>query len=234
MPTRTRCTSETVSHRSASNAFVANNPAVATIWSGSFNVPFPLMAHFITEHEAIFGDAVDEASSPVVQSPYSASSSPVDQPSGPSMSDLRSPRKQMFSDLATPAAGQSQFPDNISSRLQPSGQSQQISHQQHQPSTVPQQTYRSFQPIHPSGADQGFGGSLNAALAPTTTLPSNAPSSLQTLKSAETTKEIKKARRESGLKNLISAPLSPPPDLEGKRKSSMGRLRELAGGKEDR
>lgn len=179
------------------------------------------MVLFITSHDAIFGDALDEASSPVIQS---LNDSPSDS-SNMSMGDLRSPRKQMFTDLATPAPNQSSFgadagpgrneyhvPDTGSTPSPPSTSS-----------SAPQQTYRSFQPIQPPGADQGF-GSLNAALAPS---PGG-----QSARN-DSPKDPRKNKRESGVRNLtISPPMSP--GLHDKRKSSMSRLREMAGLREER
>lgn len=182
------------------------------------------MVLFITEHEAIFGDAMDEASSPVVQSlgnPTNGDSS------GMSMSDLRSPRKQMFTDLATPGPTQTSFQQDQPGfgRPQQPIAAQSYGFSSMNASVAPQQNYRPYQPIQPPGADQGF-GSLNAALAPAGS-PGTSP-----LRNTELSKELKKARRESGLKNLISAPMSP--SLDGKRKSSMGRIREMAGFKDER
>lgn len=184
------------------------------------------MVLFITEHEAIFGDAMDEASSPVVQS--LANSSNGDS-SGMSMSDLRSPRKQMFTDLATPGPTQTSFQQDQQAygRTQPLNTPQAYGLSSMNASAAPQQNYRPYAPIQPPGADQGF-GSLNAALAPS---PAGSPAA-SPLRNTELSKELKKARRESGLKNLISPPMSP--SLDGKRKSSMPRIREMAGFKDDR
>lgn len=73
---------------------------VGIVFAPTLNVPAPLINSFVEDQEMIFGEPIEEAELPALQSSYQQSST---------SSDLRSPRKQMFSDLPSPAYNQTQF-----------------------------------------------------------------------------------------------------------------------------
>lgn len=116
---------------------------VGIVFAPTLNVPGPLISSFVEDSAAIFGEPVDEATSPI--------SSVQSAPQTASSTDLRSPRKQMFTDLPTPAYNQTHF--------QPLGGS-------HGGSPATNDT--GMIPMHPTYqmAPQGDGGygSLNDAL----------------------------------------------------------------------
>jgi RalA-binding protein 1 len=128
---------------------------VGIVFAPTLNIPAPLISLFLSDYDFIFGDPIDEASSPIQEIIITA----------PEASDaIRSPRRQMFSDLPTPAYNETSF--------------------QHPPNSFPMSGNAAqpadydtgFIPLHPSYeppsypqpmAGDGF-GSLNGALQPGT------------------------------------------------------------------
>ncbi|KAF2717171.1 hypothetical protein K431DRAFT_161386 [Polychaeton citri CBS 116435] len=74
---------------------------VGIVFSPTLNVPAPLISSFVEDQNTIFGAAIEESESPIVERE-------VTMPSA-APSDFRSPRKQMFTDLATPSYNQTSF-----------------------------------------------------------------------------------------------------------------------------
>lgn len=213
---------------------------MATIWTAALSVPAPLIDHFITNHDAIFGDAADEASSAIIR--VIDSGSPTSSTSGSGVDELRSPRKQMFTDLATPMPNQTSFGPNVHNSRAAQALDYGGMHASAQPG------FRSIAApqVYSLGGDHGY-SSLNAAL--TSAAFSSPVATPPSPRAEEVSKAVKKGRRESSIRALgISSPimspglappaqssslLSPGISAEQKRKSSMNRLREIAGIKED-
>lgn len=74
---------------------------VGIVFSPTLNIPAPVLAMFLTEFDAVFGEAPDDCSI----SPVGLTSN---EPLTPE--DIRSPRRQMFSDIPTPSYDQDTFP----------------------------------------------------------------------------------------------------------------------------
>lgn len=74
---------------------------VGIVFSPTLNIPAPVLAMFLTEYDAVFGEAPDDCSI----SPVGLTSN---EPLTPE--DIRSPRRQMFSDIPTPSYDQDTFP----------------------------------------------------------------------------------------------------------------------------
>ncbi|KAJ8108659.1 hypothetical protein OPT61_g8018 [Boeremia exigua] len=81
-----------------SNKMTVRN--VGIVFAPTLNIPAPLIAFFLSDHPAIFGAPIDEASSPIHEI-RSTNHLPDDA--------VRSPRRQMFSDLPTPAYNETSF-----------------------------------------------------------------------------------------------------------------------------
>ena len=181
------------------------------------NIPAPLISLFLTDHDFIFGEPIDEAQSPIKDVA-------VDPPSPDS---IRSPRRQMFSDLPTPSYNttsfpQDQYPVSAPAPLFSSTSDENTSHSRSNSRANADSGLNNtgFVPIQPSYPYQESGySSLNGALA-------TAPPAIQD-KSAERLKAIEKRnRRESGMLmvNMMAAQRDA---SAGRRQSSMSSLRRV-------
>ncbi|KAF2262520.1 hypothetical protein CC78DRAFT_315544 [Lojkania enalia] len=74
---------------------------VGIVFAPTLNIPAPLISFFLTDFEEIFGEALDEANSPIRE--VLVSTPPLGSDA------IRSPRHQMFSDLPTPAYNETNF-----------------------------------------------------------------------------------------------------------------------------
>lgn len=158
---------------------------IVIVFSPTLNIPAPVFGMFLTDFDAIFGEApAPEPQSRTVEIKMPAQSS----------DEIRSPRRQMFSDLPTPAYNQTSFPAGTgqSNASHPSnGVSQDTGFIPLQPSYETRTTFhsdsqgqRSRAPSHPAPAPpapRGEYGSMNSML-----MPSNAAS-------------VKAKRRESSM-----------------------------------
>jgi len=138
---------------------------VGIVFAPTLNIPAPLISFFLTDFVDIFGEALDEASSPIHELRNNSTYLGDDA--------IRSPRRQMFSDLPTPAYNQTSFQQPYGNHPQ---QYQPLAAPSYPPPQPPQQQqshgYDSgFTPLRPSYEAayeqqyQGDGyGSLNGAV----------------------------------------------------------------------
>lgn len=119
---------------SAVNKMTVRN--VGIVFAPTLNIPAPLISFFLTDFMDIFGEAIDEASSPIHEIRNNTSYLGDDA--------IRSPRRQMFSDLPTPAYNQTSFQHPYDRHPQ-----------QYQPLAAP--GYPPPQPPQQAGYDSSFG-----------------------------------------------------------------------------
>ncbi|KAL9096205.1 MAG: hypothetical protein Q9165_001728 [Trypethelium subeluteriae] len=209
---------------------------VGIVFAPTLNIPAPLISLFLTDHDYIFGDAIDEAQSPLQE----VSVEP------PSPDSIRSPRRQMFSDLPTPGYNTTSFPQDQYPVTAPAPLF--TSHASDDPTSHSRSGSRTdtdtalantgFIPIQPSysydsanlhkqqqNQHEGHTGysSLNGALA-------TAPPALQE-KSAERMRAIEKRnRRESGMLMVNMMAAQKRESSAGRRQSSLSSLKRMAEG----
>lgn len=143
---------------------------VGIVFAPTLNIPAPLISFFLTDFTDIFGEALDEASSPIHEIRNNQTHLGDDA--------IRSPRRQMFSDLPTPAYNQTSFqqpydrhPQQFQSLAAPSYPPPQPPHQQQQQNQNTGYEF-GFMPVRPSyeaapyeQSYQGEGfGSLNGTI----------------------------------------------------------------------
>ena len=109
---------------------------VGIVFAPTLNIPAPLLAAFITDHDAIFGhDPHDPAGAAPAALRTQEVVVPTIEAAPLTPEDIRSPRHQAFSDLPTPAYHQDTFPRAGFAAPPPASERREPSRGRREPST---------------------------------------------------------------------------------------------------